>query len=85
VHETPLRGRWDVSWGGRTPWQTLKTFDWPSSVDPANQYPAYTVHSFVGHFNDQPGMDLLMVDYSRQARIFDRAAGAFVPHGEYAW
>jgi len=71
--------------GGRTAWQTLTSVDYPSSVPLLEPYPAYTVRSFVGRFNDTPGLDLLMVDYTRLSRIYDRSTATLVPHGDYAY
>jgi hypothetical protein len=53
-----------------------------SSVDPA---PAASVRTFVGRFDTTPGAQLLMVDFTRLGKIFNRATATFVQHAEYAY
>ena len=64
-------GRWEVSWDGRSDWQTLKNVTWQST------YPAAPhLHVFAGRFDDSPGADLLFLDDSRRGLLYSKATDA---------
>jgi hypothetical protein len=70
---TPVVGRWEVSWGGSSAWQTLKVLSWPETMSPMQS--AFSVLGFAGRFNDTPRADLVSVDFTRMGHIFDLSSG----------
>ena len=83
VATSEITGRWEVSWDGRTVWQSLAPVAWP--ITDQFEYPAYRLRAFVGRFGDTTAGDLLAVDFTRYAKIFNRATGTFAPHSIYAY
>jgi hypothetical protein len=83
VQVDPVNGRWEISWDGRGPWQTLAALAWPSALAPLN--PAGSVRGFVGKFSDGKTAELLSVDYTRMGQIYSRSAARLVPWGLYAY
>ena len=74
---TPVSpARLEISWGGRTGWQPLKTLP---------DYATLPYFMYVGRFDDKPGGDLLRLDPTRFGKLFDRAVGDFVRHSIYAY
>jgi hypothetical protein len=78
-----VTGAWEVSWDGRSDWQTLHIMTWPSALESLR--PAYGVRRFVGRFDSAPGVDLLAVDFSRMGRIYGTSSAAFVTHSLFAY
>ena len=72
-----------VSWDGRTNWQALTSVAWP--ITDLSESPAYRLRAFVGRFGDTAGGDLLNVDFTRYAKIFDKATRTFAPHSISAY
>jgi hypothetical protein len=83
VATSAVTGRWEVSWDGRTNWQPLTSVAWP--ITDLSESPAYRLRAFVGRFGDTAGGDLLNVDFTRYAKIFDKATRTFAPHSIYAY
>ncbi len=78
------RGRWQVSWGGRTPWRDLKAFDF-TGAPPAPLTPLVTPRFFAGRFDGLGGRDLLHVDYARVGRVYSSPHGTVLTHNLYPY
>ncbi|HET6980824.1 MAG TPA: FG-GAP-like repeat-containing protein [Myxococcaceae bacterium] len=76
---SPTSGRLEVSWDGRTDWQTLTHVDWPPSATVPD------LLLFAGRFDGSPGAGILFVDQTRFARLYTYARGAFVPYSLFAY
>ena len=76
VMVSPTTGRWDISSGARTGWQTFAT---------STSLSAAQTIAFVGRFDGFPGADLLAIGGDRMSRIFSLGHANFTPHGLYAY
>jgi hypothetical protein len=76
-------GKWEVSWDGRSDWQTLDTLTF--TANPALPVPAGSVRGFIGRFRSAEGSDLLSVDDARMGRVYDTSAHGFQGHSLYAY
>lgn len=73
-------GRWLVSWGGRTGWQELTGIGFRIDVRRTSD-----VRVFAGRFDGSPGVDLLLLDSTRDGRIYSRAAGKLATLNRYSY
>ena len=73
------RGRWQASWGGRTPWKDLKIVEFTGAPS-APLTPLVTPRYFVGRFDGFPGGDLMHVDYVRVGRVFSWPRNTVLKH-----
>ncbi len=80
---SPVTGRWEISSGGATAWQTFATLTWPSNQ--STQAPAYTIRAFVGRFDAWANADLLAIDSTRTSRLFSAGHSNFAAYGLYAY
>lgn len=64
-------GGWEVSWGGRTAWQTLKNL---SGLELTNK----TLYIYAGRFDESPGADPLVVDGTRRGHFYTKAIGIWL-------
>lgn len=60
---------WQVSYDGRTAWQTLQTYSFTFEKDEGTVYPAY---GFAGRFDDDQGSDLVAIDPTRRGNFVNR-------------
>ena len=68
------KGTWQVSWGGRTSWQSVKTV----TVAAPGLSPLVGLRIYTGNFNGSGGDDLLHVDYLRTGRLYNPATGSLL-------
>ena len=77
-------GIWEVSWDGRSDWSTLQGLTFPPPpFDGANS--AANVFGLVGRFRNAGRADLVSVDYTRMAQVYDIGSRQFLPHSLYAY
>jgi hypothetical protein len=85
VATSPIAGRWEISSGGRTSFQTFATLGWPNTQVMTTLAPARSVRSLVGRFDVWNKADLLALDFTRRSQIFSAGSAAFAAHGRYAY
>ncbi len=73
--------RWEVSWGGRTAWKTLRTV----YTDLPTTNPLVTPRAFVGRFSGTVGADMLLIDYRRKGWLFDYKKQTVVKHNLFPY
>src|SRR5262249_35935474 len=78
-----LHGIWEVSWDARSDWSTLQQLTLPGPFDGTNS--AANVFGLVGRFRNAGRVDLLSVDYTRMAQVYDIGSRQFLPHSLYAY
>lgn len=85
IPTNPTTGRWDISSGGRTRWQTLATYT--GSVRPTitMPWPSASVRTFLGRFDAWANADVLAIDGARIGRLFSAGHSNFARHGLYAY
>jgi hypothetical protein len=76
-------GKWEASWSGATQWTALKTFDPPPGGARVNA--ALLLRPFAGHFDENPGADLLMIDPSRNGSLYSDASKNFNKYSIYPY
>ena len=75
-------GTWQVSWGGRTPWRSVKTVTVTAA---AGHNPVVGPRIYAGQFNGSGGDDLLHVDYVRAARLYSYIGNAFGAYNRFPY
>lgn len=71
---------WQVSWDGRTPWQTLRFYTFNFKKDAGTVFPVYR---FAGRFDDAAGADLLTVDPERRGNFINNARAGWRSFNAY--
>ena len=74
-------GKLQVSWDGRSGWETLEKVT--SNLFPLP--PPVPILVFAGKFDDSTGADILLVDENRLGLRFSTTNNALVPHSLYAY
>jgi hypothetical protein len=74
-------GRFEVSWDGRSSWQTLRDVTWSLPALPPYTSPVY----FVGRFDSNPGADILYLDDSRTGRLLSSGTGTPIAWNAYPY
>lgn len=72
-------GKFEVSWDGRSNWQTFRTVSWPIQRIPPG------VFYFTGRFDNSPGSDILFLDDTRFGRLFSNASSTSVVQNVYPY
>ena len=76
---TSAVARFDVSWDGRSSWQSWRTITFPIQRIPP------TVTYFVGHFDNSPGADILFLDDTRFGRRLSNGSSGAVVQNIYPY
>lgn len=77
---TETSGRLEVSWEGRSDWQTFRTVTWESTSPKVPE-----LRLFAGRFDDAPGADILFLDSSRLGRRYSNASATPTVQNLYAY
>jgi hypothetical protein len=77
----PVKVKWEISWEGRSGWQTLKVV----SLDSLLLFSRAEVYLLTGRFDGAPGSDLLAIDSSRLGRLYSNASRAITRLNRYAY
>lgn len=77
----PASVKWEVSWEGRSGWQTLKVV----GVEPAKLLTRPEVYLLNGRFDGAPGSDLVAIDSTRFGRLYSNATRAIARLNRYAY
>jgi hypothetical protein len=95
VRKSWFEGRWEVSWGGRTPWTHLAKMTWPAPTStpttPEMAVPSAFVWNLIGRFTGTNAAQVLMVDRSpdphwdRRGQILDIDNHEFHDYSQYAY
>jgi hypothetical protein len=71
----PTSGRLEISWDGRTDWETLTTVGGPLG----------DLRFFAGRFDGSPGAGILFVDQTRFSRLYTKASRKLAAYGLFAY
>lgn len=86
-----FKGKWDISWNGKSNWLPLATLTWPFNSLQVNGLriipPSSSVQGYIGHFGGAAASDLLSVDFTRHSKILWKSPtfNDFVTYGNYAY